>query len=401
MEAPEPVCLIIADISGYTSYLADVELDHAQDILADLMGVVVDGLRPPFTLAKLEGDAIFVYGTSAGMDGSALQDAIETTYLSFRRRLRNIHRATTCECNACVLIPKLDLKFVAHSGLAAKQTVADREELVGSDVILVHRLLKNSVADKLGDRPYALYTDACIREMGIPAEAHGLVPHNEQVDIIGDVPVWLRDLEEVWLEDEAANQDEVRAESAYRTLTFDLDAPRALVWDFLTNPALRPSWVDSVTEVREQTKATRRRGAGTTNHCMHGDDVQIEEILSWRAKERLTSRSTFPDPKIPPLVVTNVLTDLPGERTRFEIRLGKPDPEYLDAIDEVIDLLAAGMSAGATLMGKLVAAEAARQAEGRRSEPELPQSSGRFVSEPVHGHQHHDHEAQHHSDHTH
>ena len=34
-DQPEPACLVLADISGYTSYLAGVELDHAQDILAD------------------------------------------------------------------------------------------------------------------------------------------------------------------------------------------------------------------------------------------------------------------------------------------------------------------------------------------------------------------------------
>ena len=176
-------------------------------------------------------------------------------------------------------------------------------------------------------------------------------------------------------------------------MTFDFDAPRTLVWDFLTNPALRPLWVDSVNEVREQTRATRRRGAGTTNHCMHGDDIQIEEILSWHAKERLTAKSTFPDPRIPPVVVTNILTDLPGDRTRFEIRLRKPDPEDLEAADTVIDLLAAGMSAGATVLGKLVAAEAIRLAEGRTSEPVLPKTAGRFASEPVHVHKHHKHDA--------
>ena len=37
----QPTCFLIADISGYTGYLADVELDHAQDILADLVGAVV------------------------------------------------------------------------------------------------------------------------------------------------------------------------------------------------------------------------------------------------------------------------------------------------------------------------------------------------------------------------
>ena len=31
-DQPEPACLVIADISGYPSYLAGVELDHAQDI---------------------------------------------------------------------------------------------------------------------------------------------------------------------------------------------------------------------------------------------------------------------------------------------------------------------------------------------------------------------------------
>jgi hypothetical protein len=69
---PEPACLVMADISGYTGYLAGVELDHAQDILADLIDTIVGALRPPFQLSKLEGDAAFVYlvapGSSAGHD---------------------------------------------------------------------------------------------------------------------------------------------------------------------------------------------------------------------------------------------------------------------------------------------------------------------------------------------
>ena len=32
--AVQPTCFLIADISGYTGYLADVELDHAEDILS-------------------------------------------------------------------------------------------------------------------------------------------------------------------------------------------------------------------------------------------------------------------------------------------------------------------------------------------------------------------------------
>ena len=64
LSTAQPTCFLIADISGYTGYLADVELDHAQDILADLIGAVVTALRPDFRLAKLEGDAAFMYMTA-------------------------------------------------------------------------------------------------------------------------------------------------------------------------------------------------------------------------------------------------------------------------------------------------------------------------------------------------
>jgi class 3 adenylate cyclase len=77
---PEPTCLVIADISGYTSYLGGVELDHAQDILADLIDTMVGALRPPFQLSKLEGDAAFVYLASPDVDGLQLQDTIEAAY---------------------------------------------------------------------------------------------------------------------------------------------------------------------------------------------------------------------------------------------------------------------------------------------------------------------------------
>ena len=176
---PESACLVIADISGYTGYLAGVELDHAQDILADLMDTIVGALRPPFSLSKLEGDAAFVYAPTPEIDGSLLQDTIEATYFTFRRRLRDIKQSSTCECDACRLIPSLDLKFVVHPGQVAKQTMSGQEELVGRDVILIHRLLKNKVEEKLGRRAYALYTDAAMQCAGADALAQGMIEHHE------------------------------------------------------------------------------------------------------------------------------------------------------------------------------------------------------------------------------
>src|SRR3989454_2204820 len=151
----ESACFVIADISGYTSYLAGVELDHAQDILADLIGTVVTALRPNFRLAKLEGDAAFTFAPAEKVDGSLLLDTIERCYFGFRRRRRDVRQATSCECDACMRIPDLNLKFVAHVGPVVRQQMAGLDELIGRDVIVIHRLLKNSVAETTDASAYA------------------------------------------------------------------------------------------------------------------------------------------------------------------------------------------------------------------------------------------------------
>ncbi|MGO9179508.1 MAG: DUF2652 domain-containing protein, partial [Candidatus Limnocylindrales bacterium] len=190
LSGAQPTCFLIADISGYTGYLADVELDHAQDILADLTGAVVTALRPNFRLAKLEGDAAFTFATAEKIDGSMLLDTIERCYFGFRRRRRDVRQATSCECNACVRIPDLDLKFLVHHGSAIHQKVAGRQELLGSDVIVVHRLLKNEVVEKLGIKAYALITQQCIDASDIDPAALGMRWQIETYDRTGDVPAW-------------------------------------------------------------------------------------------------------------------------------------------------------------------------------------------------------------------
>src|SRR4051812_28588252 len=151
--------MALADISGYTSYLSGTELDHAENVLQDLLEVVVGALAPPFTLIAVEGDAPFIYAPAASVSGQLLLDTVDACYFAFRRRLRDVKSATTCECNACVLIPKLDLKFVVHAGVAVRQVQFGRENLVGPDVILVHRLLKNHVSEALGVSAYAFFSE--------------------------------------------------------------------------------------------------------------------------------------------------------------------------------------------------------------------------------------------------
>jgi uncharacterized protein YndB with AHSA1/START domain len=379
----EPACLVIADIPGYTGYLAGTELDHAQDILADLIGTVVAGLRPTFRLAKLEGDAAFVFSLTDAIDGSQLQDTIERCYFGFRRRLRDIRQASTCECNACILVPNLDLKFVAHHGVVARQRIASRDELAGSDVIVAHRLLKNHVEEALGSSAYALYTDACVRAMGLedPA-ASGLVRHVESFEGVGEIGGWVRDLETAWAAEEASRRVFVTEKDATATWTATYPAAPATVWEWVTSPLRRPQWQHGVTAI-VTADGGGRRAAGSVNHCMHGKDAIVEEILDWRPFEYHTMRSTMPDPSIPKITLT-WLFELVEGGTRVVVRALRPrSARDRAALEAAAPFLGASIQHGLDELQPLIAADVSERAAEPIVEPDVPVGAARFLTQPT------------------
>ncbi|MDX1600530.1 MAG: DUF2652 domain-containing protein, partial [Anaerolineales bacterium] len=170
--------LVIADISGYSQYLRDSELDHARESLSDLLNVLIDNTRSPLRIVEVEGDAVFSYAPVAEVRTSeSLRGMIDEAYVAFRRALNLMVINTTCTCKACRLLPTLDLKFFVHYGSYARQDVRGHEKLVGSDVNLIHRLLKNSVAEATGFEAYAAYTGPAVDELELDRSVEGFVTH--------------------------------------------------------------------------------------------------------------------------------------------------------------------------------------------------------------------------------
>jgi hypothetical protein len=385
LPASQPTCFLIADISGYTGYLADVELDHAQDILADLIGAVVTALRPNFRLAKLEGDAAFTYATVDRIDGSMLLDTIERCYFGFRRRRRDVRQATSCECNACSRIPDLDLKFVVHHGAAILQKVAGRQELLGSDVIVAHRLLKNEVVEQLGIDAYALVSQACIDVSDIEPVALGMRAHTETYDRIGDVPAWAHDLERRWQQEEARGRVFVTPEDSILTVSVPTKAPPQVAWEFLTRPGQRMTWQPWVTEVTIKGTTGGRRGPGSANHCMHGKDAVIEEILDWRPYDYVTDRTILDTPAGPLKLPHTIELEPVATGTVVHMRFGAPKARRQTALAKEVGA-AYGEALRSSLPGlvaQLDAELAAREAD-RGPEPELtgPRPDGPLAGLP-------------------
>lgn len=137
--------LLIADIGGYTDYMHwnRTHLAHAQQTVAGLLESVIDagkGLK----LAKLEGDAAFFWAPE-GNAKVVVPERLSRMRRSFLERRERFKADVACGCASCAQLDNLSLKFVIHQGEVAEQRIKRHVELAGVDVILVHRMLKNSV----------------------------------------------------------------------------------------------------------------------------------------------------------------------------------------------------------------------------------------------------------------
>jgi hypothetical protein len=173
--------LLLADISGYTRFLGAVATSHgaeleqgdtpaAYPLMTTLLDAIVQNLVPPFALAKLEGDAVFVFADDERLTlrGDDVLACMQGCYASFREHLRLTEEALTCTCDACVSVASLDLKFVIHHGRYVAQSIAGNAELLGPDVTTVHRMLKNGVVAATGRTAYALFSKAAVEHLEVP-----------------------------------------------------------------------------------------------------------------------------------------------------------------------------------------------------------------------------------------
>jgi hypothetical protein len=319
--------LVIADISGYTSFVARTELEHSHEILSELLGLLVEKIKPLMTLSKLEGDAVFAYAGEERITlGETLLEFLEDIYVAFRDRQVAMKRATTCTCLACQNIPSLDLKFIAHHGDYIVQHVGEIRELVGSDVNLIHRLTKNHVAEETGWRAYLMLTEACLDHLNLNlADTYIQI---ESYEHLGDVKTYNLDLHKRY--DQIVSERRIFLTEADADLSFRVDfpVPPHVAWEWIHNPEKRNLTMPTV-QWSMGDRPLGRSGVGASNHCAHGGGISTEVVVDWHPFEYSTTESYDKGRKS--FTETDRFEPLPNGGTRMQvlIKLNFPLPHFV------------------------------------------------------------------------
>lgn len=299
--------ILIADITGYTSYLSRSELEHAQGTLSDLLGLLVEGTRSPLVVAQLEGDAVLSYALQdGGVTGQTFLETIEDSYVAFRRAIELMVLNNSCQCAACANVSSLDLKFFVHYGTFVLQPVGDLTQLVGSDINLIHRLLKNSVTLETGIRAYLLCTEAAVAELGADLTSQNMIDYLETVADFGTVTMSIKDMHPVYEARRHAEQITYTSEDVLGTISTEISMPQQLVWDYLNQPEFRSFMMGSDRQDVLDRKEGRV-GEGSTFQCYHGKMTISQLILEWSPFERVLVRQLVPFPLLPSQPIYNLV----------------------------------------------------------------------------------------------
>jgi Protein of unknown function (DUF2652) len=328
---------IITDISGYTEYLTKSELEHAHAIMHSLFDAQLAHIKFPLHVSGFAGDAILMYVPEAEfMNPQSLVEVLENVYIAFSETLQQMILNTTCTCNACKNIKLLDLKAVVHYGEYMIQQLGNKHELLGADVIVPHRLLKNHVIEKTGVKAYAIFSEAAANKLHLQNLCDPLIPHTEEYEHIGEVQIHVHNLRAAWQNYLDEMRYVVNPNTAWIKIELDIPFPPSLIWDYVTTPELEAHTLGLLSVIREDEAGGRTR-PGAQFHCTHVSTEFIYSIVDWKPFKYYTVKQSG----LAGLEYYRTITmDYDGNTTKFGVYFSEPEsgapPEVRDFLANVI-----------------------------------------------------------------
>lgn len=138
--------ICIPDISGFTQFMSETDSELSSKVIPSLLNKIIYSNEIGLKVSEIEGDAVLFYKTGELPSLKTLIDQCIHFYKEFYNQL-NILKKVYEETEGSSKIPRtLGLKIILHNGLDIETVqIGKHIKLMGEDVIVAHKLLKNKV----------------------------------------------------------------------------------------------------------------------------------------------------------------------------------------------------------------------------------------------------------------
>ncbi|HXB06123.1 MAG TPA: DUF2652 domain-containing protein [Puia sp.] len=172
--------LFIPDISGFTRFVNETDIEHSRLIIQELLETVINTNRFGLEVSEIEGDAVLFYKYCEVPDMRELYQQVAAMFCEFHKHLMTYEQSRFCQCKACKSVSGLTLKIITHYGEFTGYNVKTFSKLIGKDVIVAHQLLKNDI----DHHEYWLVTDplAAVKPLTGPAPWMEWTSSSKQTD---------------------------------------------------------------------------------------------------------------------------------------------------------------------------------------------------------------------------
>lgn len=184
---------VIPDIGGYTRFMLrhNKAPEYAQGVIRSLMEAMLRAKEIPLRISSIEGDALFLYAIRESdelweKEKATVAATIENFFVAFYAETRRLMQSEQCGCDSCGDIESLKIKIIVHTGHCVLDRLDRFTTINGVDVIIAHRLLKNS----LTSGSYLLVTKAAFEACTFPRPERFL-PHKETYSDVGIVDAFV------------------------------------------------------------------------------------------------------------------------------------------------------------------------------------------------------------------
>lgn len=268
--AADAILFFIPDLGGFTKFVTETEIRHSQHIVKELLELLVDANAIGLKVSEFEGDAVLFYRAGQAPTLQDLVQQAKAMYVALHGYLKKFELTNVCPCGACSSAPGITLKMVAHFGTAGTMKVKQHSKFIGKDIIVAHRLLKNSV-DVV---EYLLVTQATLTGIADDdREIASFAIGADTYDEIGTVAYWVKALEPYRSEVKVETPSPVRLArpQMMKRLTQRIEAPIEHVAQRLIDLPGRQQWVDGI--IRVELPDGAENLIGTVHRCVRADGV--------------------------------------------------------------------------------------------------------------------------------